>query len=121
MAKILIFKNEEIKAPRLGKRQIEAAKETINKKARVKRDDLVEFMLGGGLNKLEKVSPSAIYTRQYQEGVTEKAYVVPASCFGRSGEATFPQAESIRIWIKNNLGPFGIQAETLSVVFEEGD
>lgn len=118
MAKIKIYKRGEAKV-RLGKRQFADALVDIDRRSRVKRPSLTEFFLTGGFAKLPVVSTVVIDNpiRRYDE--KPEGYEVPESDLGRVGEATASSAESVRLWIEKNLGKYGIDRATYSVVLED--
>lgn len=104
MAQIILYRKADVRVPRMGKRQIATALAAINKTARVKRDPLVEFILGGGWNKLP-VTPQHVIDSPHKRRAEGHGWVVPDSCHGRGGVATFSQNESQRIWVPKNIGP----------------
>ena len=120
MATMVLFKRQSVKAPRMGKNQIADALKTINKRARVKRDTLVTFMLDGSFNKLP-VTPQSVIDSPIRRENEGKGWEIPASEFGRVGVATPSSTESVRLWIKQNLESFGIDPDAVSVVFIADD
>lgn len=115
MDRIMIFRRMPGKTPRKGAKGIIDALKRINHTARVKRDEVVHFFLSGEFGKLPITPQSVIDSPIRREAAI--GFEVPEGCLGRKGIATPEQAESVRLWIKKNLSPEGINPDTVSVVF----
>jgi len=115
---IVLFRRKTGKAPKKAPGTIKKILKKIAETARVKRDELVSFLLGGGFKALPVVPQSVIDSptkRKVSDG-----FVIPVGSLGRKGKATPEQAESIRLWVKKNVVPHGIDPDTVSVVFVKG-
>lgn len=119
MATIMIYRRTDCEPVKLTPAQVKKAAADIKKKgARVERPSLVKFLLGGLFSKL-KVTPQSIIDSPVQRAAQGKGWEVPSDSLGRKGAATASQAESIRLWVKQNLTAYGIDPDSVSVVLEE--
>lgn len=106
---------------RTGKAPRKVAESTVDKRiaeirakgARVNRDALVRFIFGGEFAALPETRQSIIDNpvRRREEAV---GWIIPESCLGRVGVPSASVAESIRLWIKKNVG---IESETFSIIY----
>lgn len=118
-ASIVIYRRQDAKVKRLGKNQLAETVKRVNRKTRVKRDNVVSFFLEGGFNNLP-VTPQSVIDSPYRREDEAKGWEIPAEDLGRIGEATPSAAESIRLWVKQNLGDY-VNPDAVSVVYIEGE
>lgn len=119
MGTITIYRRQSVKVKRMGKVQLATALIAIGKRARVNRDALVEFFLCGEFNRLPVTPQSVIDSPVARENA--QGWVLPVDCLGRKGEATASVAESVRLWIKQNLAAYGVDPDSVSVVYQAGE
>jgi hypothetical protein len=112
VALIMLFRTG--KAPRkLAEANVNKRIGEVKKKgARVKRDDIIRFMFGGGFASLPITRQSIIDNPIARAEAT--GWVIPTTSLGRKGEASQSQAESVRLWIKQNLN---IDGEDFAVIY----
>lgn len=112
MAAIRMFRTG--KAPRkLAEASIAKRIGEVKKKgARVNRDDIIRFFFGGGFASLPLTRQSIIDNPIARAEAI--GWDIPATSLGRKGEASITQTESVRLWIKNNLG---IDGEDFAVIY----
>jgi hypothetical protein len=105
----------------MTKAQLASALKDIHRKVRVNRDTLTKFMLDGSFNKLPVYPQSTIDSpyKRWKEGV--KGYEISADDLGRVGEPSQSVANSIRLWVKQNLAEYGINPDAISVVYMEDE
>lgn len=110
---------------KLAASKIAKISEELDRRCRVQRPNVVTFLLGGDFGKLPKVSTTVLdspYQRwkQKQDGKLV-GWKVPDSDLGRKqGQPSLSTAESVRLWIKQNLGDH-VSAENVAVIFEPDD
>ncbi len=85
--------------------------------ARVQRPSLVRFLLGGGFQSLPLTRQSIIDSPVRREAEAT-GWTVPVDSLGRGGEATASQTESLRLWVKKNLG---IEGDCFAAIYVPGD
>jgi len=114
MSTIMLYRRKAGKTPHKGTKALEAARKRINKTVRVKRDELVTFMLSGDFGHLPVTPQSVIDSPIRREEAI--GYELPKECLGRKGVANPSQVESVRLWVKKNLMPEGVNPDTVSIV-----
>lgn len=116
MSRILVFRKGTNAPKKLKVAEIKAITDEVNITARVNRDPLIRFMFDGSFAKLPLVKQSEIDSDAKRRTIKDKGWEVPSECLGRIGEATPSAAESIRLWVKQRLGEFGVDSDSVSVL-----
>jgi hypothetical protein len=119
MAKLLIVRKSATKAPKLTKAKMAEALEKIDTVSRVSRPQLVELMLGGGYNKLPVIPQSEIDKAHYNRKIEMEGWEIPVEEMGRlKGEPNGSTRESVRLWIKQRLGEFGVPEDVTVILVD---
>ena len=117
MTRLIILRKAADKAPKLSVTKITEIKKEVDKNARVKRDALVSFLLDGSYNRLSIVKQSLIDDPERRAEVIPMGWEIPQDSLGRcKGEPTASTRESVRLWIRQNLASYGIDASDVAVM-----
>ena len=106
------------KAPRTTKAAKAECLEALEYIARVRRPSVEELFVSGAFFDLPELSPKCIDNRGHRL-MRHRAdgFVVPADSLGRKGTADRAAAQSLLLWIKQNLGAY-VGADSVSVVVQ---
>lgn len=108
---LVIYRTDEKKAKKFTKAKKVEVEEAMAT-ARVQRPELVEFFVTAAINELPVLPEqyrNAPRLRTLHKTADKYGWVVPASNCGRAVEVNQSTANSVRLWIKKNLGVDGSQ------------
>jgi hypothetical protein len=106
--RIVIYRTTENKRPRSNKAERQQSAEQMAC-ARVKRPDLAAWIMDGGLYNLDTLPSAERSTpalREVRGSADRYGYTVADLEVGRTGRIDRSTANSIRLWIEKNLGPY---------------
>lgn len=114
---VVIYRLTERKVKRFTKAQKAQVEEALAT-ARVKRDDVVDFFVDGAMDALP-VLPDEFHNaprlRALKGTAQQYGWIVPASNLGRATTVTQSTVNSLRLWVKQNLG---VDGSTVMIVAE---
>lgn len=119
-AMLVIYRTDDKKAkPFSKKRQVEVEEALAT--ARVQRPDLVEYFSTAAINKLPVLPEqyrNAPRLRALHKTAKKYGWIVPASNCGRAATINQSTANSVRLWLKKNLG---VDGDSFMLVVEDDD
>ena len=106
------------KAPRTSKAVKAEAAEALEFLCRVRRPEVEELFIEGGFWSLPELSTKCVDNRGHRlMKHSHDGWVVPASSLGRAGTVSKASAQSLLLWVKQNLGAW-VDSDSVSIVVE---
>lgn len=109
---------------KIAKKVADAIREDVELRCRVQRPHVLDLFLDGEFPKLPAIKSNVIdapYLRiTGRRDGTVSGFPIPTEDLGRVGTPSASVAESIRLWIKQNLSEV-IPVESVAVVYEARD
>lgn len=108
---IVIYRTSDRKPRPLTKAQKLAIEEKLAT-ARIQRPELLDFFMANTLATMEPLPEqyrNAPRLRTLHKTAKKYGWIVPVSCYGRGAAPTQSMVNSIRLWVKQNVGIDGDQ------------